>query len=198
MLLGEKPLPWENLPSAERKRLGEFRKPVLQLLNRNPDQRPSMSQFYANCNAIFFSNTTTKIGDALTAPPEASPPLATTTAEGSADCSGSTPESGTATSVATRTSDIPTAASTPPATTAAPPAAVAGVNVQPMANSTASATNTGLHSSRTQADRTWPAGQSAIDISVEVPPGLTKTGVNLTEGFTDFATLPFERDLKIV
>lgn len=67
MLAGERPLPWERLQSSDKKRLGEFRKPIMQLLNRNPDQRPSLSQFYDSCNAIFFSNTTTKLGEALDA-----------------------------------------------------------------------------------------------------------------------------------
>lgn len=43
---------------ADRKKLGAFRGPVLELLRRDPAQRPTMPQFYARCNAIFASSTT--------------------------------------------------------------------------------------------------------------------------------------------
>lgn len=57
-LLGEEPLPWERMTVATRKTLGAFKGPIMQLLNRDPSQRPSMSQFYDNCNAIFSTSTT--------------------------------------------------------------------------------------------------------------------------------------------
>ena len=57
-LLGEEPLPWERMTVATRKTLGAFKGPIMQLLNRDPSQRPSMAQFYDNCNAIFSTSTT--------------------------------------------------------------------------------------------------------------------------------------------
>lgn len=57
-LLGEEPLPWENMSTADRHKLGAFRGPIMELLNRDPAKRPSMPQFYHNCNSIFTTSTT--------------------------------------------------------------------------------------------------------------------------------------------
>lgn len=57
-LLGEESLPWERMNAATRKTLGAFKSPILQLLNRDPSKRPTMSEFYNNCNAIFSTSTT--------------------------------------------------------------------------------------------------------------------------------------------
>lgn len=56
--MGEKKLPWERMSPDDRKKLGAFRSPILQLLERNPAQRPTMEQFYHNCNSIFSSSVT--------------------------------------------------------------------------------------------------------------------------------------------
>jgi hypothetical protein len=42
----------------DRKKLGAFRSPILQLLDRNPIKRPTMTQFYENCNSIFSTSVT--------------------------------------------------------------------------------------------------------------------------------------------
>lgn len=57
-ILGSKAAPWDVLAEADRKKLGAFRGPVLELLRRDPAQRPTMPQFYARCNAIFATSTT--------------------------------------------------------------------------------------------------------------------------------------------
>lgn len=57
-LLGERHLPWERMSPEDRKKLGAFRNPILQLLERNPAKRPTMTQFYQNCNDIFSSSVT--------------------------------------------------------------------------------------------------------------------------------------------
>lgn len=63
-LAGEKRLPWEDGTdeAAERlEKLGVFKGAVMQLLNRDPQQRPSMQRFYDACNRVFSSRTTIKI-----------------------------------------------------------------------------------------------------------------------------------------
>ena len=57
-LLGEDKLPWESMSSVDRRKLGAFRGPILQLLDRDPAKRPSMSEFYNQCNSVFTSSTT--------------------------------------------------------------------------------------------------------------------------------------------
>lgn len=62
-LLGEQPLPWEGerLTGAQRTRLGVFRRPVLQLLERDPARRPTLQQFCDMCTSIFSATTTVNI-----------------------------------------------------------------------------------------------------------------------------------------
>lgn len=63
-LAGEKRLPWEEgtEEATERlEKLGVFKGAVMQLLNRDPQQRPSMQRFYDACNRVFSSRTTIKI-----------------------------------------------------------------------------------------------------------------------------------------
>ena len=52
---GRGKLPWERVPldAAIRQQLGVFRKVVLQLLDRNPLNRPSMQDFCASCDRVF-------------------------------------------------------------------------------------------------------------------------------------------------
>ena len=52
---GTAKLPWEVTPldTQIRQQLGVFRKVVLQLLDRNPDRRPSMQDFCAACERVF-------------------------------------------------------------------------------------------------------------------------------------------------
>ena len=63
-LLGNKPLPWESMSTEDRRKLGAFRGPILQLLNRDPSQRPTMPEFYHACNSIFSTSTTYTAGPA--------------------------------------------------------------------------------------------------------------------------------------
>ena len=198
MLMGDKPVPWENLQPSDRKRLGEFRKPVLQLLNRNPDQRPTMSQFYDNCNAIFFSNTTTKIGDALSAPPEAAAPLDSTASD--ADHNDSTPGPGTATGTGTAT---PMASGTAAGTSTAEGVAGAPVPVGVNANTAStsgganndvnSGVNNGVNSSTSkQASSSAEAeGDAEGNDTAAVEAARADVG-------TEQATLPLDSNLKIV
>lgn len=53
-LLGEEELPWEgnNLTFDHRTRLGALRRPILQLLERDPGQRPSMQAFSDKCRRL--------------------------------------------------------------------------------------------------------------------------------------------------
>lgn len=62
-LLGEQPLPWEGagLSAAQRSRLGVFRRPVMQLLERDPGRRPSLSQFCDMASSIFSATTTVNL-----------------------------------------------------------------------------------------------------------------------------------------
>ena len=60
MLKGELPLPWEGRMSSEVKgKLGVFKGPVLQLLQREPSRRVSMRRFHAACTNVFSEHTTT-------------------------------------------------------------------------------------------------------------------------------------------
>ena len=61
-LLGNEPLPWENMSTEDRRKLGAFRGPIMQLLNRYPSQRPTMPEFYHACNSIFSTSTTYTAG----------------------------------------------------------------------------------------------------------------------------------------
>ena len=57
-LAGEDKLPWESMSSADRRKLGAFREPIMQLLDRDPSKRPSMPVFYEQCISVFTSSTT--------------------------------------------------------------------------------------------------------------------------------------------
>lgn len=183
MLMSEKPLPWENLQPADRKRLGEFRKPVLELLNRNPDQRPTMSQFYDNCNAIFFSNTTTKIGDALSVPPEAAAPLPNTASDVGPNYS--TGDSGTARGTGAASA---TGAASSTAEGAHVATASSGANtVGGTSGGKNSRTSTSKNAS-SYAEAEAEEGTTATMEDAQAPPD---TG-------TEQGTLPLESGLKIV
>lgn len=60
-LRGDVPFPWEagSLRSDTRRQLGVFRKPVLELLRRDPAERASSQDFCAACLAIVSKSTTT-------------------------------------------------------------------------------------------------------------------------------------------
>ena len=54
-LRGELPLPWEGALSAQlRDKLGVFKEPVLQLLQRDPARRASMQYFSGMCRTMFM------------------------------------------------------------------------------------------------------------------------------------------------
>ena len=58
-LRGDVPLPWEGELSTEMQRkLGAFKGPVLQLLQREPSRRVSMRRFHVACTKLFASRTT--------------------------------------------------------------------------------------------------------------------------------------------
>eukprot|EP00892_Ulva_mutabilis_P004147 jgi/Ulvmu1/2103/UM125_0007.1 len=59
MLRGEVPLPWEGwLPSAVSRKLGQFKGPIMQLLNRDPAKRVSVRQFHHACTSLVTCYTT--------------------------------------------------------------------------------------------------------------------------------------------
>lgn len=60
---GTEKLPWEITPldTAIKKHLGVFRKVVLQLLDRNPANRPDMQQFCAVCQRVFSETKSQKL-----------------------------------------------------------------------------------------------------------------------------------------
>eukprot|EP00892_Ulva_mutabilis_P004417 jgi/Ulvmu1/2347/UM013_0195.1 len=74
-ILGQQPAPWDALSDVDRKKLGAFKGPVMELLRRDRSQRPSMMQFYANCNAIFSTSTTHVPGNGSPVVPLAPPPV---------------------------------------------------------------------------------------------------------------------------
>lgn len=59
-LLGAKPLPWEELQEGDRRLLGAFRPPLLQLLQREPSRRASLDSFHRHCMAIFADGRSTE------------------------------------------------------------------------------------------------------------------------------------------
>ena len=61
-LLGKEALPWENMSAEDRRKLGAFRGPIMQLLKREPSQRPTMPEFYHACSSIFSTSTTYTAG----------------------------------------------------------------------------------------------------------------------------------------
>jgi hypothetical protein len=54
MILGEEPAPWEHPATinAMLRPLGYFRDPVLALLDRNSNNRPTMPQFILACRRV--------------------------------------------------------------------------------------------------------------------------------------------------
>lgn len=61
-LLGQTHLPWESqLRPDTKQKLGAFREPVLQLLQRDPSQRMPMHDFHAACIRVFAQQTTTDV-----------------------------------------------------------------------------------------------------------------------------------------
>lgn len=58
-LMGRTLLPWERLgplPPEQRNKLGIMRKPVLSLLERDPEKRPAMAVIVALLSALFEGN----------------------------------------------------------------------------------------------------------------------------------------------
>ena len=54
MLEGREALPWEGELSAEvQRKFGVFRRPVLQLLQREPSRRSTLEAFHASCTHMF-------------------------------------------------------------------------------------------------------------------------------------------------
>ena len=61
-LRGDVPLPWEGeLSSDTVRKLGAFKGPVLQLLQREPSRRVSMRRFHVACTKLFASRTTVEL-----------------------------------------------------------------------------------------------------------------------------------------
>lgn len=58
-IVGEMPLPWEEQDKARTllKGAGKFRGPVLSLLERNPELRPSIAAFMQHCSSLLSSTT---------------------------------------------------------------------------------------------------------------------------------------------
>ena len=57
-LRGDLPMPWEGqLSAAVQRKLGAFKGPVLQLLERDPARRASMSAFHGACTKLFAART---------------------------------------------------------------------------------------------------------------------------------------------
>ena len=55
-------LPWEgDLTPAVRRQLGIFRGSVLQLLARDPAQRPSMEEFCMSCDRVLAGSTSVQL-----------------------------------------------------------------------------------------------------------------------------------------
>lgn len=58
-LLGGQPLPWEGeLSATVQRHLGQFKGPILQLLQRDPPQRIGMRRFHVACSKLFAARTT--------------------------------------------------------------------------------------------------------------------------------------------
>lgn len=54
--------PWEGTMSpAVRRQLGVFRDSVLQLLARDPEQRPSMEEFCLSCDRVLAGSTSVQV-----------------------------------------------------------------------------------------------------------------------------------------
>lgn len=58
-IVGEAPLPWEDPAKAPaiHKRFGLFKDVILELLERDPDLRPSMSSFTRSCRQVLALTT---------------------------------------------------------------------------------------------------------------------------------------------
>jgi hypothetical protein len=68
-IVGEQQLPWESEQGARLllRRAGKFKGPLLQLLNRDPAERPTIESFVMQCSNILSSTTqqTADSGDLL-------------------------------------------------------------------------------------------------------------------------------------
>ena len=58
-IAGEAPLPWEDPATAPAilKRFGLFKEVILELLERDPDARPSMADFMRSCRQVLALTT---------------------------------------------------------------------------------------------------------------------------------------------
>ena len=56
-------LPWEDacMTAANRRKMGVFRGCVMELLSRDPSQRPSMEQFCESCDRVLAGTTTVQL-----------------------------------------------------------------------------------------------------------------------------------------
>ena len=56
-------LPWEDacMTAVNRRKLGVFRGSVMELLSRDPSQRPSMEQFCESCDRVLAGTTTVQL-----------------------------------------------------------------------------------------------------------------------------------------
>lgn len=58
-IVGVEALPWEDPQTAPAllRRFGHFRVAVMNLLARNPEERPSMPEFRQQCNRVLMHTT---------------------------------------------------------------------------------------------------------------------------------------------
>jgi hypothetical protein len=56
-------LPWEGegITTVIKRRLGIFKTPTINLLSRNPSERPSMSQFCESCYWVLAGSTSVQL-----------------------------------------------------------------------------------------------------------------------------------------
>lgn len=61
-IVGETPLPWEDPATAPviLKRFGLFKDVILELLDRDPDARPSMVDFTRSCRQVLALTTSNR------------------------------------------------------------------------------------------------------------------------------------------
>jgi hypothetical protein len=58
-IVGEQPLPWEDAARAKQllRTAGHYRAPLLTLLRRDPQERPSIRSFLSHCSSLAFTTT---------------------------------------------------------------------------------------------------------------------------------------------
>jgi hypothetical protein len=58
-IVGEQPLPWEHAARVKQllKTAGHYRAPLLTLLRRDPQERPSIRSFLSYCSSLASSTT---------------------------------------------------------------------------------------------------------------------------------------------